>query len=207
MEMKEVLWKRVLIVFLCAFATLCANAQSQAGVTTIYPRVGLSLSKFSGDKIYYCNNPGMYSDEYVGAKMKAGFTGGVEVQHMFTDVLGVSAGAMYCQQGTKYEELPQEEYEQLSIDLDYLNIPILFVASTNVGLNLKAGIQPEIRLGSKFNPVMDRVSFAIPVGISYEMKHFSLDLRYKIGVTKAWKNMGSVRSNALMLTLGYGIDL
>lgn len=188
------------LILACQMAT---KAQDKAGVTTIYPRVGLSLSKFHGDKIYYGQN----FDEYVDAKMKTGFTGGVEVQHMFTDILGASIGALYSQQGTKYEPLPQEEYENLSIDLDYINIPILLVGSTNVGISLKAGIQPEIRIGDKYSAVMDRVSFAIPVGISYDMGHFSIDLRYNLGMSRTWKKMGYVKNHTIMLTLGYGIEL
>lgn len=195
--------RKLFFIITLTIACLAANAQDKAGVTTIYPRVGLSLSKFHGDKIYYGQN----FDEYVDAKMKTGFTGGVEVQHMFTDILGASIGALYSQQGTKYEPLPQEEYENLSIDLDYINIPILLVASTNVGISLKAGIQPEIRIGDKYSAVMDRVSFAIPVGISYDMGHFSIDLRYNLGMSRTWKQMGYVKNHTIMLTLGYGIEL
>lgn len=195
--------RKLFFIITLTIACLAANAQDKAGVTTIYPRVGLSLSKFHGDKIYYGQN----FDEYVDAKMKTGFTGGVEVQHMFTDILGASIGALYSQQGTKYEPLPQEEYENLSIDLDYINIPILLVGSTNVGISLKAGIQPEIRICDKYSAVMDRVSFAIPVGISYDMGHFSIDLRYNLGMSRTWKEMGYVKNHTIMLTLGYGFEL
>lgn len=194
-----------LFLFLMMFAACftMANAQDKAGVTTIYPRVGLCLSKYSGDKLYY----GFEMDDYVNARMKSGFTAGVEVEHMFTDIFGASAGIIFAQQGTKYEELPEEEFEHLSIDLNYINIPVLFVASTNIGINIKAGIQPGIRLGDKFNQVMDRVYFSIPLGVSYDIGQFSLDVRYNLGISKVWKGDGKIRNNTIMLTLGYGIEL
>lgn len=194
-----------LFLFLMMFATCftMANAQDKAGVTTIYPRFGAVFSKFGGDHIYY--GDGM--DDRVDSRMKTGFTAGVEVQHMFNDIFGASIGALYSQQGTKYEEIPMEELEHLSIDLDYINIPVLFVATTNVGVSLKAGVQPEIRLGSKFDQVMKRVALSIPIGLSYEYKHFAVDLRYNIGMTGMWNHDSSVKNRTIMLTLGYGIDL
>ena len=56
---------------------LCCNifAQKEPGTLTLYPRVGLNLSKFSGDKIY------RESFDYVKSKFKSGLVIGAEMQY------------------------------------------------------------------------------------------------------------------------------
>lgn len=182
---------------------LTAHAQKPAGTTTIYPRVGFNESKFGNDKIYYDSS---MDDNIANAKYKAGLTVGVEVQHQITDAFAVSGGVLYSRQGTSFEKI--HNMETLSITLDNINVPLLLVATTRLGLDVKVGIQPEVRVSNKFNLVMNRMNLSIPIGLSYEYKHVAIDLRYNMGMTYVYDGgTENARSKSIVVTLGYAIDL
>lgn len=182
------------------------NAQREPGTVTVYPRVGINWSKHQGDVIYVAE------DDCIAANYLTGFTGGADVQYQFTDAIALSAGLMYSQQGTKFAYAREfDDFdERPQFRTHYLNVPVLAVLTTRYNLSLKAGLQPEIRIGNKFEGVFNRVCLSIPVGVSYEWNNLCLDLRYNIGVSSLYKvsMAGSGCNNrTIMLTLGYGIDL
>ena len=57
--------------------------------------------------------------------------------------------------------------------------------------------------------VTKSVDFGVPVGLSYEYKNVSLDVRYYIGLTKVGKteNPDNARNRCLSITLGYRFHL
>ena len=195
--------KNIILIIFCFTLPLLVHAQKEIGTTTIYPRLGLNSSKFTNDGIVDGQ-----MEEYYSSKYRTSFTGGLELQHQLSDVFAGSIGVLYSRQGTDYERMADAK---LSIKTDNILVPVLLVATTRIGLNLKAGIQPELTVHSNANNYLNKVNLSIPVGISYEWNNIALDVRYNIGVTKIYKDESSSdkpsHGSTFLITLGYGFDL
>ena len=181
---------------------LCCNifAQKEPGTLTLYPRVGLNLSKFSGDKIY------RESFDYVKSKFKSGLVIGAEMQYQMSFPLAISGGVMFSQQGTSFGEI--DGFDDLEISANNINVPLMLVATTKYGISAKIGIQPEFRVSNKHDAILNKVNCSIPIGLSYEYHNIAFDIRYNLGLTHVYKNMtDNAHNSTLMFTLGYGIDL
>lgn len=197
--------KKLLIAFVFSFVVVSAFAQKPVGTFTLYPRVGMTLSRFTGDKVYY----GYEIENTAEAKYKAGLVAGVELQYQTSNVLALSGGVLYSQQGTKFEDVPGID-EKLKMEHNDIIVPLMIVATTKYGISAKIGVQPEIKVGSKYKEVMNGFNVSIPIGVSYEYKNVCLDVRYNIGVTHIYKgqdNYDTSHNSTFMFTLGYGIDL
>lgn len=200
-------------LMLLAFAAIYAKAQPAPGTTTIYPRLGVNLSKFAGDEIFTDA-----SGESVKSKYKFGVVAGAEVEHQFTPYFAASAGLLYSMQGTRYDESyvydPNGSYnlfKDMKYTMHYLNLPILAVFNIgNSGFSAKCGVQLGYLLNATSNNyfesghvidgqrvpnepgsdgsatvtnVFHKLDFSIPAGISYQYKNLTVDLRYNIAIT------------------------
>ena len=201
--------RKLFALLLLWLPVLQLSAWKEPGTTTIYPRVGFNLSKFSGDKIYTGINTFDGVAGTIPARFKVGFTMGVEAQHQFSNALAGSIGLLYSQQGTAFKKTSDIEFD-FKMKENNLIVPMMLVATTKYNIDLKLGLQPEFRVSKAFDKVLNKVSLSIPVGISYEYRNVVLDLRYNIGVSHVYKEQSSYdasRGQTVMLTLGYGIDL
>ena len=130
---------------------MAATAQNKVGEFSIKPLAGINVSDIS-------------ADDEVNYKAKVGFTGGVEAEYGFTPWLGVSLGAMFSQQGAKYnatigeygvDENGQKVVAMLDIKgklkADYVNMPLLANFYVWKGLAIKTGLQ----VGFLVNDKMD----------------------------------------------------
>ncbi len=201
--------RKLFALLLLWLPVLQLSAWKEPGTTTIYPRVGFNLSKFSGDKIYTGINTFDGVAGTIPARFKVGFTMGVEAQHQFSNALAGSIGLLYSQQGTVFKKTSDIEFD-FKMKENNLIVPVMLVATTKYNIDLKLGLQPEFRVSKAFDKVLNKVSLSIPVGISYEYRNVVLDLRYNIGVSHVYKEQSSYdasRGQTVMLTLGYGIDL
>ena len=201
--------RKLFALLLLWLPVLQLSAWREPGTTTIYPRVGFNLSKFSGDKIYTGINTFDGVAGTIPARYKVGFTVGAEAQHQFSNALAGSIGLLYSQQGTAFKKTSDTELD-IKIKENNLIVPVMLVATTKYNIDLKLGLQPEFRVSKAFDKVLNKVSLSIPVGISYEYRNVALDLRYNIGVSHVYKEQSSYdvsRGQTVMLTLGYGIDL
>jgi len=201
--------RKLFALLLLWLPVLQLSAWKEPGTTTIYPRVGFNLSKFSGDKIYTGINTFDGVAGTIPARFKVGFTVGVEAQHQFSNALAGSIGLLYSQQGTAFKKTSDTEFD-FKMKENNLIVPVMLVATTKYNIDLKLGLQPEFRVSKAFDKVLNKVSLSIPVGISYEYRNVVLDLRYNIGVSHVYKEQSSYdasRGQTVMLTLGYGIDL
>ena len=197
--------KKLLIAFVFSFVVVSAFAQKPVGTFTLYPRVGMTLSRFTGDKVYY----GYEIENTAEAKYKAGLVAGVELQYQTSNVFALSGGVLYSQQGTKFDKVPEVD-ETLKMEHNDIIVPLMLVATTKYGISAKIGVQPEIKVGSKYKEVMNGFNVSIPVGVSYEYKNVCLDVRYNIGLTHIYKDQDpndTSHNSTFMFTLGYGIDL
>lgn len=115
-----------LLMFSAALLIAASNvcAQQKAGTFSITPKVGVTVSNFSGKmpaSITYGvihkwgidEAPSLVPEDTPGSvlttigfnesKKKFGFTIGAEAQYQFTDIFGLSFGAFYTQQGASYD--------------------------------------------------------------------------------------------------------
>ena len=157
---------------------------------------------------------------------RVGFVGGAEFEYQATDLLSLSFGALYSQQGLKANS---DEMDG-TIKMDYINVPVLLNVYVTKGLAVKAGIQPGFKVNSKVkvsasgasaevdlekalqaggvDASVKSVDFAIPMGLSYEYRNFQFDARYNFSVTKAIEAEGeSTKHSVFQFTVGYKFDL
>lgn len=161
-----------------------------------------------------------------GSDPRIGFVAGAEFEYQTTDVLSLSFGALYSQQGVK----GNSDGIDGTIKMDFVNVPILLNAYETKGLAVKLGIQPGFKVNSKVkvsgggasaevnlkqaleaggvDADVKSFDFAIPIGLSYEYRNFQLDARYNFGLTKAIEADGeSTKNSVFQITLGYKFDL
>ena len=181
-----------------------AFAQNEVGQVTLQPKVGMNLSTITGD-----------GDQ----KMKVGLLAGVEAEYGISENFGLDFGVLYSMEGYKYKhELWGNGMllgtNNINVNLDYINIPILAQYYPIKGLAIKAGVQPAFnvrhKLGGDASGTIDGVNsfnFSIPVGLSYEYQNFVLDARYNIGVTKIYKDTDQGRNSTISISLGYKFAL
>ena len=194
-------------------AVLSANAQNEVGQVTLQPKVGINIANMTGDT-------------WVDKKAKVGLVAGVEAEYGISENFGLAFGALYSMEGCKLKTTGMDK--SLSVNLDYINIPILAQFYPVKGLALKAGLQPgfcvtkKVKIDGtasvgpgltepftedvKLRDAVKDFAFAIPVGVSYEYESFVVDARYNIGVTKAVKDADS-RHSVFSITLGYKFAL
>jgi len=228
--------KKLFAMAMASLMCLSVSAQKAPGTFTIYPRVGINLSKITKD--YFVSQAGEGKSKY-----KEGITAGVEARYQILDYLGVSAGALFSNAGTRFkdEAINLSKTERYSITraknrLYYLQVPVLAnIDISNTGLTFKAGVQFGFLFSAKskyteeigtknndewiydrkeYNPSIDdsfkKVDVGIPVGLAYEYRNVSLDFRYIIGLTRIYNvNYGETkcRNSSFMITAGYSFDL
>ena len=191
--------KKILIVasLILAFAT--AKAQSEVGGFSVRPMVGMNIGMMTN------------ADD---SDPRIGFVVGTELEYQATDLLGLSAGLLYSQQGCKVDD-------NGTLKLDYINIPLLANVYVAKGFAVKLGLQPGFLINDKAKVSDSGVSvetglgdlsknfvLSVPVGISYEFSNIQLDARYNWGVTHALSAEGeSSNSSAFMITVGYKFNL
>lgn len=208
--------KRIIVLAMMVATMMTVLAQKEIGTFTVYPRVGMNLSKFRGQKIYYDA-----SNNYVKEKYKMGLSAGAELWYQFHNSLALSAGLIESNQGTKTEDIILEstnnvkETYSYSVNTQVLNIPLLLHVFVAPGLSFEAGVQPGFLLSAKskengtvndVKSIMKTFDLSIPIGISYEYMNIQLDLRYNHGLTSLGDFFDKGHNRSIVLTLGYGID-
>ena len=121
--------KRTIVLAVISMMMMAVQAQKEVGTFTVYPRFGVNISKFSGQKIYYDA-----SDNYVKEKYKFGLSAGAELWYQFHNSLALSAGLIESGQGTKWEDYTSEYLDKegkmvrdeysISMSTQMLNIPL-----------------------------------------------------------------------------------
>ena len=182
--------KKFMMMVAMAFATLTASAQAEAGKLTLKPLVGINVANITDGN----------------GDAKVGLAAGAELGYQLNESFAVTAGAIYSMQGAKSDEL--------KMNLDYINIPILANYYITKGLAVKAGIQPAFKVKSEAKE--DGVSYdlegfksfdlSIPVGLSYEVSDFVIDARYNWGMTKVLEGFDS-KNTVFQFTVGYKFAL
>ena len=196
--------KKIMMMLVMATVALTASAQNTLrdnGTITLQPKVGVGIGMLSGE---WTSAPG------VDNKTRTGFVAGVEGEYYVNDWLGIAAGLNYAQQGWKFEGSGIDE----TTKLDYLNIPLTGNFYVAKGLALKTGVQFGFLMSAKvedtdIKDACEKLNISIPIGVSYEISDFVIDLRYNLGLNKTNKadNGSKARSDLFQVTLGYKFAL
>lgn len=195
--------KKIMMMLVMATVALTASAQKtlrDKGTITLQPKVGVGIGVLSGE---WTSAPG------VDNKTRLGLLAGVEGEYYVNDWLGIAAGLNYAQQGWKFEG----GGESATTKLDYLNIPVTADFYVAKGLALKTGLQFGFLMSAKEESTdikdgCEKLNLSIPIGVSYEISDFVVDLRYNVSLSKAFKADGSkMRSDLFQVTLGYKFAL
>lgn len=197
--------KKLFLMALMAFiATTASFAQWGVGSITVQPKIGIN-----GANITDADN----SDSRIGLVL------GGEFEYRVSPIFSLSAGALYSMQGCKgTAEDDDGNTGDVSLKLDYINVPILANVYVVKGLAIKLGIQPGFNVRHKATatvsgvnvttnlPGVKSVDFSIPIGVSYEFNRFVIDGRYNLGVTKLIDGADSKHS-VFQFTFGYKFSL
>ena len=196
--------KKLLMMLVMATVAMTASAQNtlrDKGSFTLQPKAGVGIGTIAGS----WTTIGGEKD-----KARIGFVAGLEGEYYAADWFGLAVGLNYAQQGFKFEA---EDYKETT-KLDYLNVPIVGNFYVAKGLALKTGFQFGFLMNAKLDSqdikdLCNKVNFAIPVGVSYEIENVVLDLRYNIGLNKTNKadNGNKARTDLIQITLGYKFNL
>jgi hypothetical protein len=203
--------KKLLLFVALMTVTVSAQAQHEQGDVTIQPRVGFTISNITD-----------------GDKSKLNLAYGVDFERFFADQFSASLGVMFTNQGCKYDIYSAtgagNVSDEMKLDIYYGTLPIMANYYVLPGLALKAGIQPAFRVKAKIKYKGEKVDFdnyidtmfpgegnklntfdlSIPVGLSYEFKGITADVRYNFGVTKMISNTDKgIYNKVFMVTLGY----
>ena len=191
--------KKLFLMAVVMLASVASYAQHAVGSFTLQPKIGMNIASLT---------------DADGADSRIGLAVGAEFEYQVTDMISVSAGALYSMQGCKDDKVTQK--------LDYINVPILANVYVAKGLAVKLGLQPGFKVNYKYSadgvtvdademdwaPKTKGVDLSIPVGISYEYQNFVLDGRYNFGVTKVYDYDDAKSKNSVFqITLGYKFDL
>ena len=183
--------KKIIFIACLLLASVGTFAQHAKGSFNIQPKVGLNVATMTDND---------------GSDPRVGFVGGAEFEYQATDMLSLSFGALYSQQGLKANSDGMDG----TIKMDYINVPVLLNVYVTKGLAVKAGIQPGLKAlqAGGVDASVKSVDFAIPVGLSYEYRNFQFDARYNFSVTKAIEAEGeSTKHSVFQFTIGYKFDL
>ena len=155
---------------------LLATTVSFAQDFKLGPKVGLNIANQGGD---------------ADSDARIGFNAGVTGLYSLSDKFSVGADVIYSLQGANYEMTTGVgETDTKPLNASYINVPIYaqFYPVADLGLDVKAGIQPGFMLsaeydGEDFSDFYKSFDLGIPVGVGYELDNgLAFDVRYAIGV-------------------------
>jgi Outer membrane protein beta-barrel domain len=177
----------VLLVFV-AFTSI-SLAQMQIG-----PKAGLNIASIGGDD----------ADQILEGQSldsKTGFAGGLFFMYQFSNMFAIQPEAYYTMKGATYSEGGGE----LTISLDYIEIPVLFkllipieganikpsiFAGPSVGFNMAAKSKVEFEGQSQENDLKDdtkstefSLAFGGGLGFMIGTNELGVDVRYILGLS------------------------
>ena len=198
--------RKVIIMAVLMLASVATFAQRPVGSLTVQPKIGMNIANLT---------------KADGSDPRIGVVVGAELEYQLTDILSISGGALYSQQGAEGDPLDEDGNKldgTATVKLDYINIPVLANVYVVKNLAVKVGLQPAFNVNSKQKASKGDASAqdaldgtktfdcSIPVGLSYEYKNFVIDGRYNFGLTKVSKHADS-KNSVFQLTLGYKLDI
>ena len=136
--------KKIILSIIMLSAGMVAMAQHAPGTVTLQPKVGLNISSMTD------------ADD---ADPRFGVAAGAELEYQVNSFFSISGGALYSMQGLK-----GSDDVDVTMKLDYINVPIMANFYVVKGLALKAGIQPGFNVNSKLSASENKVSGSVDMG-------------------------------------------
>lgn len=122
--------KLLLLLFLSLFLALPASAQILEGLSGIGFKGGLSFGTLRGEQAE-------------GLKPQVDFAAGAYGQISLSEVLTIQPEVLYARKGASVNVQEEEENVDITINLDYIEIPVLLKA----GIPVEAPVVPSIHAG------------------------------------------------------------
>ena len=203
-------------------ATITASAQREAGAMTLQPKLGFGLTSVTN------YNP--YAGTKIDKSVKVGGLAGIEFEYQLTPMFSLAAAANYTIQGAQWSDysVAGMDLKDITMELQYVNVPIVLNAYLFQGFAVKAGLQFGLLTSAKtsmetknvpgftdgkhesedFKKECKKLDISIPFGASYEFSNVVIDARYNLGLTKINKEGSDACKNSVfMLTFGYKFDI
>ena len=221
--------KMILMALLAVAVTTSVKAQYEPGKWSFKPTIAIGFANISNMQALPLNATKL--DRKVAPAARTGLI----FEYQAAERLGIEAGLTYGMQGCAWDDYKagDEKLEELGVELQYIQVPIVANVYLVKGLALKAGVQlsfltdADIKFttegkteGYKTTPDTrgditkdcNKFDVAIPVGLSYEFKnHWVIDATYNIGLTKLNKESksgeGDNKNGALFIGFGYKFSL
>jgi len=202
--------KKIFLSLIMMVSSIASFAQYEAGTFSIRPEFGFTEAQFIMTEEHKSD---LYYSE---SRYKTGLTAGVELDYQIKKWLGISAGALYSQQGAR-----GRKGVDIKLKYDYLTVPVLANFYPCKGLGLKIGLQPAYLLSAKMTgDEKQSYTFSkndirnwdlqLPVGISYEFQGVIVEGRYSIGLVDILKDNNkktSMHNSYGQITVGYKFQL
>jgi hypothetical protein len=179
-----------ILLFVCAVSiTAFSHAQVRFGA-----KAGANFASVNGD--------------IDGTKSKVGFNAGLVSKISVSEAFSIQPELVYSTQGAKIEEL------DANVNLDYINLPVLFQYNTKIGFFAETGPQvgyllsAKIKAGDQSEDMKDdfkSIDFAWSVGIGWQMQGSGLGLnaRYNIGLGKINDSEGDEKVTNGVFQVGF----
>lgn len=224
--------RRLLSLAIAIMAATLAGAQAQPGKMTLKPMIGFTVSTVSNADIDFNKVPGLQGFGKIAANPKVGLVIGGEAEWQLSRMFALSAGITYTMQGCTFDEWYVNDgsatlgIKDAKVTFHFLNIPILANVYVAKNFALKAGLQPQVLLKAKEKMTVygivngygyDEVgmsgesegtntfALALPIGLSYDLKHLVIEARYNFGLTDIFDD-GDQKCSAFQFTIGYRIN-
>ena len=192
--------KKLLLLVAVVAISFTVNAQE----TSFGVKAGLNLASLSGDNI---------SDDI---EKRTGFHFGLTYEYEFSDVISLQSELMYSTQGAKMKGVDS------TLELDYLNAPILLKFYVVEGLSLEAGPQLGFNISAQevtngeSEDVEDLNTFDLggAFGLGFKFDNgLSIGARYVVGFSNiiseedefnpAGDDENAIKNNVIQFSLGF----
>lgn len=201
---------------------------------SITPRVGITIPSYT-KAVAQDLKWWTVVDDNKNLNTNLGLNAGLDIEYRYSNHTGWSLGLYYSSHPVKMpgliyryvqEDTEIREISNYSMNLQYLDIPILFNYHVKGMFVIKSGLQLGIRMKAKakmddyvhleklgnvdtttvlsysLSSLYKPFRLSVPVGISYSYKNMEVDIRYVIGISNINKKV-HFREDYLMVTLGY----
>lgn len=209
--------KKTMLILYTLFISVTVMAQSEK--VKLGVKAGLNISSLTFD------------ESELNSSSKTGFTAGVMVEIPVAKNFSLQQELLYSQQGTKTSFLDQDVTNSNfkgTIELNYLNIPLMLKYYVIKGLSLQAGPQIGILLKAN-NKYQDNflgyenqesfnlkkyssgIDTSVNFGLGYQFKDkFYTDFRYNISYSNVFKDGDAnyyinhdMKNRVFQITIGY----
>jgi outer membrane protein W len=201
--------------------TLAGSSSARAAELSGGVKLGLNLADLHGKDL-------QEADPFLSAR--TGFSGGAFLEQQLSDVFAIQLEALYTQKGTKLKVTDGEDSVDLTLDLSYLEIPLLakvyIPVQGKIRPNLFAGPALAVTLSAKLRDNnsnesedikdgLDGTDFGAVFGggVDFDLGQGALvlDARYTLGLSKIGKAdpfdstnaEADVKNGAFSASVGY----